>query len=452
MKQALKDWHRRHRQRMQEHWQAHQRWHGRWQRQFRHSLRWRLVALFLLLALAVAVVFMGGVRMVIGGGYNVVVKPLLADYMDRLATDIGAPPDLDRARALVARLPITLRIEGPQVQWISHPGAAWQGPSDDKYGWRRDTDGNQFTRSTADGHRIHFGLDETLWHRKHPWMGLTPLLGLLLITWAAYATVRRLFRPLDDIREGALRYGGGNFAQPIPVRSRDELGDLATQVNAMAGGLHAMLQNQRALLLAISHELRSPLTRARLNAELQADTPERSALLRDLGLMGQLITDLLEGERLAAGAAALRREASDLNTLVREAVQAQCAGQPVRLELADDLPALALDRPRVLMLVRNLVDNACRHGAGTTEPVVVSTRLQGETVCLSVRDHGPGVPDEHLARLAEPFYRPDTARTRSAGGVGLGLYLCRLVAQSHGGTLVLRNAAPGLLAEVRLPA
>jgi hypothetical protein len=139
MKQALKDWPRRHLQRMQQHWQAHQRWHGRWQRQFRHSLRWRLVALFLLLALAVAVVFMGGVRMVIGGGYNVVVKPLLADYMDRLAAEIGAPPDLDRARALVARLPITLRIEGPQVQWISHPGAAWQGPSQDKYGWRRDT-------------------------------------------------------------------------------------------------------------------------------------------------------------------------------------------------------------------------------------------------------------------------------------------------------------------------
>lgn len=457
MREALKDWHRRHRQRMQQHWQAHQRWHGRWQRQFRHSLRWRLVALFLLLALATTLVFTGGVRMVIGGGYNVVVKPLLADYMDRLAAEIGAPPNLDRARALVARLPITLRIEGPQVQWVSHPDSRWDDEgwrTTAQARWRNDAvgdDASQFTRRTADGHFIHFGLDETLWHRKHPWMGLMPLLGLLLITWAAYATVRRLFRPLDDIREGALRYGGGNFGQPIPVRRRDELGDLATQVNAMAGGLHAMLQNQRALLLAISHELRSPLTRARLNAELQDETPERSALLRDLGLMGQLINDLLEGERLAAGAAALRREASDLNTLVREAVQTQCAGLPVRLALADDLPALALDRPRVLMLVRNLVDNACRHGAGTTEPVLVSTRLQGDTVCLCVRDQGPGVPEEHLARLAEPFYRPDTARTRTAGGVGLGLYLCRLVAQSHGGTLVLRNAKPGLEAEVRLP-
>jgi len=129
----------------------------------------------------------------------------------------------------------------------------------------------------------------------------------------------------------------------------------------------------------------------------------------------------------------------------------QFAGQPVHLDLADDLPELPLDRPRVRMLVRNLVDNACRHGAGAAEPVSVSTQLDGDAVRLLVRDHGPGVPGDQIERLAEPFYRPDTARTRSAGGVGLGLYLCRLVAQSHGGSLTLRNASPGLEAEVRWP-
>jgi signal transduction histidine kinase len=97
--------------------------------------------------------------------------------------------------------------------------------------------------------------------------------------------VRHLFRPLDDIRAGALRYEAGDFSHPIPRRRNDELGDLADQVNAMAGGLHRMLDGQRELLLAISHELRSPLTRARLNAELLGDGAERSALLRDLGQM-----------------------------------------------------------------------------------------------------------------------------------------------------------------------
>jgi signal transduction histidine kinase len=426
-------------------------WHQRWHQRFRHSLRWRLVALFLLLAVGTSLVFMAGMRGVLGSGFNMLVKPLLADYVDRLAADLGSPPDVERARALVAQLPISIRIDGPQVQWDSRPG---HGPPGGLEAQRRHGEpAGMLTRITADGHRIQFGLGESVWRERHPWTGVVPVLGLLLLTWAAYATVRRLFRPLDDIRAGALRYGGGDFSRPIPVRRRYDLGDLATQVNAMAGGLHAMLQRQRALLLAISHELRSPLTRARLNTELLAQAPERTALLRDLALMSELITDLLEGERLAAGAAALTREATDLNTLVREVVATQFTGQPVQLDLADGLPALPLDRPRVRMLVRNLVDNACRHGAGTAglANVSVSTRLDGDGVRLRVRDHGPGVPEEQLTRLAEPFYRPDTARTRSAGGVGLGLYLCRLVAQSHGGSLALRNAMPGLEAEVRWP-
>jgi signal transduction histidine kinase len=331
------------------------------------------------------------------------------------------------------------------VNWNSHPGK--------NLGWgpqRAEDDlTSVLTRTTADGHRIRFGLGNMVWHERHPWMGAAPLVGLLLLTLAAYATVRRIFRPLDDIRAGALRYGEGDFSRPIPMRRHDELGDLASQVNAMATGLQGMLKGQRALLLAISHELRSPLTRARLNAELSAESTERQALLRDLALMSELITDLLESERLAAGTAALKREATDLNTLVREVVATGFGGQALQLTLDDELPPLLLDRPRATMLVRNLVDNACRHGAGG--PVTVSTQVDGDCVLLTVRDHGPGVPEDQLSRLAEPFYRPDVARTRAVGGVGLGLYLCRLVAQSHGGTLALRNASPGLEVSVRWP-
>ena len=418
---------------------AHKRWHQRWPQRFRHSLRWRLVALFLMLAVFTVIVFVGGTRLAFGNGFEVLVKPLLSDYVDRLAGDLGTPPDVERAKALVARLPISVRIDGPELHWASHPGH------------KAMTGDGMFTRTNAEGYRIQFGLGDMAWRERHPWGGLVPLFGLLLLTLLAYATVRRLFRPLDDIRAGALRYGEGDFSAPIPVRRSDELGDLAAQVNNMATGLQGMLKGQRALLLAISHELRSPLTRARLNAELSADSAERQALLRDLALMSELITDLLESERLAAGPAALTREAADLNTLVREVVATGFNSQPIQLSLADDVPPLMLDRPRATMLVRNLIDNALRHGSGAGEPVFVSTQLDGEQVRLIVRDHGPGVPEDQLSKLAEPFYRPDIARTRSAGGVGLGLYLCQLVAQSHGGTLVLRNASPGLEVEVRWP-
>jgi signal transduction histidine kinase len=432
--------------------------HGLRQR-LRHSLRWRLVLLFVLLALATSAVFLGGMRSAFSGGWRELVRPLLTDYVDRITADLGTPPSVDKARALTQRLPIAIRIDGPQVNWQSQPGRMPHfGNHDPVYG---SSDGGWWPlqRTTADGHRIRYGLGDTQWERAPRITGWLTLAALLALTLAAYATVRHLFRPLDDIRDGALRYGTGDFSTPIPQRRRDELGDLAGQVNAMASGLQRMLQGQRELLLAISHELRSPLTRARLNAELVTEGPEREALLRDLALMGQLITDLLESERLAAGSAALRREDVDVNALARDVAREVAATQPpgaacaagVQLQLDESLGTLHLDRTRLTLLLRNLLDNACRHGAGAGQPPQLSTRREGADWLLVVRDHGPGVPEEQLAQLGQAFYRPDSARTRAAGGVGLGLYLCRLVAQSHGGTLVLRNAQPGLEVTLRLP-
>jgi signal transduction histidine kinase len=108
---------------------------------------------------------------------------------------------------------------------------------------------------------------------------------------------------------------------------------------------------------------------------------------------------------------------------------------------------LSLDRVRMRLLLRNLLDNALRH----SDDVVVRTAHQGDRVLLSVRDHGPGAPEAQLAQLTQAFYRADAARQRTTGGVGLGLYLCRLVAQAHGGTLSIRNAGPGLEVSVSLP-
>ena len=276
---------------------------------------------------------------------------------------------------------------------------------------------------------------------------------LLVITWLAFSHVRRLMRPLDDIRAGAIRFGRGEFDEPIPVRRDDELGELARQVNTMATEIRAMLDAKRGLLLSISHELRSPLTRARVTAELVDDSPERTALLRDLAEMRDLVSDLLESERLASGHAALQREPTDLNALVADTLATHFAGQAVGQQLAPGLPMLALDRMRLRLLLRNAVDNALRHAADAPRPPVVTTRLGDDgSVTLAVRDHGPGVPPEQLAQLSQAFYRLDRSRQRATGGVGLGLYLCRLVAQAHGSALQIRAAEPGLEVSVRFDA
>jgi signal transduction histidine kinase len=418
-----------------------------WRRRAGRSLGLRLVGVFLVLALAVTATFVAGMQRALSGGFDVVVRPLFSDYVDRLAAEIGSPPDVDRARALVQRLPIAVRIDGPEVQWDSHP----QRRSVRRWPDAGGDDAWLTSRRTADGHRIVFGLGDVGWSARPRSIGWATLALLLLFTAAAYAYVRHLFRPLDDIRAGALRFGQGDFGTPIRQRRADELGELAGRINTMARELHGRLDAQRALLLAVSHELRSPLTRARLNAELVPQGAERDALLRDLAEMRDLIDDLLESERLALGHAALQREPVDPNALVRAVVDEGFGSAGLRLALCENPPVVPLDAARMRLLLRNLIDNALRASRDAAGPPVVRTAVSDGELRIAVRDFGPGVDAAALPRLGEAFYRPDTARSRSAGGVGLGLHLCRRVAQAHGGRLRLRNADPGFEAEVALP-
>ena len=418
-------------------------WAARWHL-LRRSLGLRLVLLFVLLAVMLTGIFLGGMQRVLSSGYTEVFRPLLVDYVDRLAAEIGSPPDPARARALEARLPVAIYIEGPSVRY----GVAPRHRREHQAGG--EGSGWLLSRTTADGHRISFRIQDAAWPQRPRTIGWFTLALLLVVTAVAYLWVRRLFRPIDDIRAGALRYGAGNFTTPIPQRKADELGDLAGQVNQMARSLQGMLDAKRALLLAISHELRSPLTRARLNAELVPPSTERTALLRDLAEMRELITSLLEQERLAAGHEALHAQPVDVNTLVRELCTDAFAGRALTLELDNGLPQVKLDATRVRLALRNLIDNALRHGVSEA-PCVVRSEHDDHTLKLSVRDFGPGVSADQLSHLAEPFYRPDAARARDSGGVGLGLTLCRLVAQAHGGELHLQLVNPGLHATLSLP-
>jgi signal transduction histidine kinase len=418
------------------------RWHRRWQHNMRHSLGLRLVGLFLALALGISCTFMFGMQRAFTTGWQEVIKPLVADYVDRLAADLGSPPDVARARALTERLPLTIDIEGPQVQWHS-------GPPKPEYVEKHPHE--LLIRNTADGHRIRFGLDAQTWMQRPRMIGWMTLAVLLMLTALAWKLAHHLFGPLKEIGAGVERFGRGDFSQPIALRRRDELGELAEQVNTMASDLSGMLDAKRALLLAISHELRSPLTRARLNAELVPDSPERDALLRDLAEMRDLITSLLESERLAQPHAALQREPTELAALVDCLLSASFAGRRITLDLPAELPPGQVDRARLTLLLRNLIDNALRHGGEAVAPPELTGQWDGQTLTLAVRDQGPGVAPELLDRLAEPFYRADAARQRATGGVGLGLYLCRLVAQAHGGSLRFEAAEPGLRAIVSLP-
>lgn len=430
----------------------------------RHSLKLRLIVLFWVLALSMGLLFWAGMQKAFSIGWREAARPLLIDYVDRLTAELGTPPDPERAAALVSRLPITLHIDGPQVQWHSHPlDVGLDHPVERQQAQRI------LQRVTTDGHRVEWGLNAQIFAQR-PRLAWWILSGLLLLTALTYAMVRRWLRPLDDIRAGVQRFGAGDFAQGIPIRhpyAPDELGQLGRSINTMGQSIHDMLEAKRSLLLAISHELRSPLTRARLHVELLPETPElqlqRNGLLQDLQGMGQLIHDLLESERLSGTHQVLQREWCDrcnLVELLTDEIHAQPDESQAVVCWSSSMPDRChLDIQRLRVLLRNLLQNATRYGQNNAHPPHITLgwtptpsaehphwgRLD---ICL--RDFGPGVDPAQLDFLAQAFYRPDSARSREAGGVGLGLYLCRLIAQAHGGHLILHNAHPGLSVQVCL--
>jgi signal transduction histidine kinase len=443
-----------------------------WLDRLRYSLKARLIATFVVLAFFLVVVFVSGMQRGLSTSWREAVRPLVVDYAQRLFDEIGSPPSVERAQAIAQRLPISVRISGPQINWSSQTDDL---SKDDKpIVYRRnqahdaeDEDALN-TRLTADGHRLELGFKSKQWRERPRRIGWFTLGGLLVLITLGYFAIRRALRPIDAIRAGTQRIGKGQFDQPIANTGKDELGDLARDVNTMGERIESMLEAKRSLLLAMSHELRSPLTRARLNSELLPETGEsatpRAALLRDLQEMAELIDHLLESEKLnqsyAEGqvSSALLIESIDIKQLLHRAVDKLAMREPIAstilIDTQDDLGVWPLDTKRIEILLRNVLENAIRHGTSDRAPIVSASIVKegsDQTLVIGIRDFGVGVAASEIEQLSLAFWRIDTSRTRTSGGVGLGLYLSSLVAQAHGGRLTFKRAEPGLEVIITIP-
>jgi signal transduction histidine kinase len=266
-------------------------------------------------------------------------------------------------------------------------------------------------------------------------------------------SVRWLFKPIGSIREGAARIGRGNFDHRIANIRRDQLGDLATDINKLTGDVEMMLDAKRALLLGISHELRTPLSRMRLTLEFLEDEENRDSLKAEILEMEKIVAALLEAERLNDRHVQLSRTDVQLEELLNSLLKDFFSRDADRIKV--NLPAepvtASLDEARTKLLLKNLLSNALRYSRPEDGPIELSVRVEDSDVVFTVRDRGPGIPPEEAEKIGEPFYRGDPSRTRESGGTGLGLYLATLVAKAHGGTLSLLGiSGPGACFEARL--
>lgn len=269
--------------------------------------------------------------------------------------------------------------------------------------------------------------------------------------------VRGITRDLRALTAATQHIAEGRFDTRVATNRRDELGRLGASVNTMAERLDTLVNGQKRFLGDVAHELGSPLARLQMAVELldRRASGELKEPLNDVREEVEQLTALVN-ELLAFTQAGLRpRETSrvrvDLTTLVQAVLDREDTAHRVQARPETGLTALA-DEPLLTRATANLVRNALRH-AGETATISIVTHRAGDEAIIIIEDDGPGVPAAALARLGEPFFRPDAARTREAGGAGLGLTIVRTAMASCGGEVRFANRTPnGFRAELRLRA
>ena len=281
------------------------------------------------------------------------------------------------------------------------------------------------------------------------------ILAAILSTLIAVGVARIVNRPLAALSRAAADLGAGQRPPPLPDAGPREIRTVNHSFNRMVAALDELERDRAILLAGISHDLRTPLTRLRLELELSPlPDPVREAMIGDLEQLDSIVRQFLEYARPVPSSGSAR---VDLAQLAREAIaRNRLEHLPnCRLEQGITLPVCAIGHATELdRALDNLILNALRYGRGDDGELRlrIEVRLDHGEAVMAVIDGGPGIPTDQIGRLLRPFERGDTART-DAGGAGLGLAIVDRIARLHQGRLVLAAASPhGLNAQIRIPA
>jgi two-component system sensor histidine kinase CpxA len=286
---------------------------------------------------------------------------------------------------------------------------------------------------------------------QHLW-----IVGLVVLL--CYAFAYHLTSPVRRLRGVVDNFGRGDLSARSEVNRKDELGQLAKSFNLMADRIQTLLSAERRLLLDISHELRSPLARLGVAIELARSGEDRGHMLdriqKEADRINELVAELLQVTRVEGDPTALRNMTVRLDELLADLVydsllEAKAKDCTLLLEAPLSV-TLNGDEELIRRAIENVIRNAIRYAPRGTA-VQIELKKVGRIAEISVRDQGPGVPEEELPRIFDAFYRVDSDRNRSSGGLGLGLAIARRAVELHNGRLSARNANPGLLVTIEFP-
>jgi signal transduction histidine kinase len=369
-------------------------------------------------------------------------------YTEYIINDLGDPPDFDRAAEIARRTGVTIRFDHPDRGWQTGKisgsvrlDRAWMRRHDNNI-WAGHHRGYFFIRRHHGGGELTFIAPRVIKDHENAGRILASMAVVLFaILAAAYFFIRKVLKPLRALETGVKALTAGQLDHRVEKTGDHEFRDLAEAFNTMARRLSALLASKEHLLLDMSHELRSPLTRMKVQLEFLSDEEAREMLRADVAEMEAMVTAILEEARLRSSAAALNLEEIDLSELIRSVMD----------DFKDRLPGLAcealvpvavrVDREKIRMVLRNLLDNALKHTPEGSDPVALAAIRKKETIEVTIEDHGEGIPAAAMPHIFEPFFRADASRSRKTGGYGLGLSLCKAIIDAHKGRIDINSVS-----------
>ena len=428
-----------------------------------NSLSVKLLGVFLVTGMAFFYLLDAGVRSLI---LNEEVRDTLdyyqTSYLGNLLEDLGYPPTSESASKISQDMPFDILINGENFQWSS----TVQFP---------DTDQIDFEASAWDSIRVNnnddnapklieeseFARYQNRTYFKIPYgdyiitmvnpkmsiiAGPTYLfeaiaLSSLLILVFTFFAVKRMINPIQNIQKAATKIGKGELDYRIDVDRSDELGVLSREINLLADNVVEMLEAKQRLNMGVSHELRSPLTRAKLQVEMLNEVEKRENLLDEINAMESIISSLLESEAINYGHKKLDLDFIKIRQVFTELINNShfLEGIKVNLDLKEEY-SIEVDPILFRVLLKNILENASRYTPDHKKEIDVFIQNKQENfIEIIIKDYGSGLKKDDLERVFEPFYRAEESRSRSSGGFGLGLYLTKQIVIAHGGEIWIKN-------------
>ncbi|MFI5145395.1 MAG: sensor histidine kinase [Ignavibacteria bacterium] len=249
-----------------------------------------------------------------------------------------------------------------------------------------------------------------------------------------YIILRLLFNPLKTLSSAVHQIGKGNYDVDVPIKRKDELGELGDSIKTMAGNIKHSMKSKEQLLIDVSHELRSPLTRLKLG--LEVDAP-RERLEEDVREMESMITGLLDSYRADSSYDQLSIETVNLKELLNDVKEEYEIEQRVFFNFEESKDCIIkADPAKITIVMRNLIDNALKY---SSDNVYLKLFCENNQCSISVTDKGIGIPGKDQKFIFEPFYRSDPSRSRRTGGFGLGLSIAKKIMDAHKGIISMKS-------------